>query len=63
MVGILIVSHGRLPEALIASVEFLVGKLRRTRGVSSEREEEYFAEMEFEKKAFIRTYTIIGGFN
>ena len=34
MVGILIVSHGRLPEALIASVEFLVGNLKRTRGVS-----------------------------
>ena len=34
MVGILIVSHGRLSEALIASVEFLIGNLKRTRGVS-----------------------------
>ncbi len=34
MVGILIVSHGRLSEALIASVEFLIGNLQRIRGVS-----------------------------
>ena len=34
MVGILIVSHGSLSEALIASVEFLVGNLKRIRGVS-----------------------------
>jgi PTS system mannose-specific IIA component len=34
MVGILVVSHGRLSEALIASVEFLVGNLKRIRSVS-----------------------------
>src|SRR4030043_380770 len=34
MVGILVVSHGRLADALISSVEFLVGNLHRTRGVS-----------------------------
>jgi PTS system mannose-specific IIA component len=34
MVGILIVSHGRLAEALISSVESLVGKLQKIRGVS-----------------------------
>lgn len=34
MVGILIVSHGRLAEALISSVQFLVGKLQKIRGVS-----------------------------
>ena len=43
MVGILVISHGRLAEALISSVEFLVGNLQRTRGVSiwpKEKEEE-----------------------
>ena len=34
MVGILIVSHGRLAEALISSVQFLVGNLQKIRGVS-----------------------------
>ncbi|HSB05605.1 MAG TPA: PTS sugar transporter subunit IIA [Thermodesulfobacteriota bacterium] len=34
MVGILVVSHGRLAEALISSVEFLVGNLHRIKGVS-----------------------------
>ena len=34
MVGILVVSHGRLAEALISSVEFLVGELKRTKGLS-----------------------------
>jgi PTS system mannose-specific IIA component len=34
MVGILVVSHGRLAEALISSVESLVGRLHRIRGVS-----------------------------
>lgn len=34
MVGILIVSHGRLAEALISSVQFLVGNLQRTKAVS-----------------------------
>lgn len=33
MVGILIVSHGRLAEALIASVQFLVGNLQKIRAV------------------------------
>lgn len=34
MVGILVVSHGRLAEALISSVELLVGELKRTKGLS-----------------------------
>ena len=34
MVGILLVSHGSLSEALIASVEFLVGNVQRIKGVS-----------------------------
>ncbi len=34
MVGILIISHGRLAEALISSVQSLVGDLERIRGVS-----------------------------
>ena len=34
MVGILIVSHGRLSEALIASVQFLVGNFQKIKGVS-----------------------------
>src|SRR3990170_1080500 len=34
MVGILVISHGRLAEALISSVEFLVGNLHRIKGVS-----------------------------
>jgi PTS system mannose-specific IIA component len=34
MVGILVISHGRLAEALISSVEFLVGNLQKIRGVS-----------------------------
>jgi len=34
MAGILIVSHGRLAEALISSVQFLVGNLQKIRGVS-----------------------------
>lgn len=33
MVGILVVSHGGLADALIASVQSLVGNLQRTRGV------------------------------
>jgi len=43
MVGILVVSHGGLADALIASVQSLVGNLQRTRGVSiwpREKEEE-----------------------
>jgi PTS system mannose-specific IIA component len=34
MVGILVVSHGRLAEALISSVQFLVGNLQKIKGVS-----------------------------
>jgi len=34
MVGILIISHGRLAEALISSVEFLVGNFQKIKGVS-----------------------------
>lgn len=34
MVGIFVVSHGRLAEALISSVEFLVGEVKRTKGLS-----------------------------
>lgn len=34
MVGILVVSHGRVAEALISSVQFLVGDLKRVRGIS-----------------------------
>jgi PTS system mannose-specific IIA component len=43
MVGILVVSHGGLADALIASAQSLVGNLQRTRGVSiwpKEKEEE-----------------------
>ena len=34
MIGILVVSHGRLAEALISSVKILVGHLHRIKGVS-----------------------------
>jgi PTS system mannose-specific IIA component len=34
MVAILVVSHGRLAEALISSVQFLVGNLKRVKGIS-----------------------------
>ena len=34
MVGILIVSHGKLAEAMISSVQVLMGGLKRIRGVS-----------------------------
>jgi PTS system mannose-specific IIA component len=34
MVGILVVSHGRLAEALISSVQFLIGNLKRAKGIS-----------------------------
>jgi PTS system mannose-specific IIA component len=34
MVGILVVSHGKLAEALISSVQFLVGNLERVKGIS-----------------------------
>jgi PTS system mannose-specific IIA component len=34
MVGILIVSHGRFAEAMISSVQGLIGSLKKVRGVS-----------------------------
>jgi PTS system mannose-specific IIA component len=34
MVGILVVSHGRLADALISSVEFLVGNLQKVKGIA-----------------------------
>jgi PTS system mannose-specific IIA component len=34
MVGILVVSHGKLAEALISSVQSLVGNLERVKGIS-----------------------------
>lgn len=34
MVGILVISHGRIAEALISSVQFLVGDLKRIKGIS-----------------------------
>lgn len=34
MIGILIISHGRLAEALISSVQSLAGNLQRIKGVS-----------------------------
>ena len=43
MVGVLIVSHGRLAEALISSVQSITGNLKKITGVSiwpREREEE-----------------------
>jgi PTS system mannose-specific IIA component len=33
MVGILIVSHGRLAKSLISSVQFLAGNLKRVKGI------------------------------
>jgi len=43
MVGVLIVSHGGLAEALISEVQFLIGKLQKVKGISiwpKESEEE-----------------------
>jgi PTS system mannose-specific IIA component len=43
MVGILVISHGRLAEALISSVQSITGNLQRIMGVSiwpTERKEE-----------------------
>lgn len=34
MVGILVVSHGKLAKALISSVQMLVGKLKKVKGIS-----------------------------
>lgn len=34
MVGILVISHGRLADALISSVQFLVGNLTKIKGIS-----------------------------
>lgn len=51
MVGILVVSHGGLADALIASVQSLVGNLQRTRGVSIwPKEKEKRLKIGFEKK-------------
>ena len=43
MIGVLIVCHGALADALISEVQFLIGKLQKVRGVSlwpKESEEE-----------------------
>jgi len=43
MIGILVVSYGKLAEALISSVQFLVGNLKRVKGISiwpNDRKEE-----------------------
>lgn len=34
MIGVIVVSHGRLAEALISSVQFLVGDLHSVKGIS-----------------------------
>lgn len=34
MIGILVISHGKLAEALISSVEFLAGSQQRIKGIS-----------------------------
>jgi len=34
MVGVLVVSHGRFAEALISSVQSIVGNLQRIKGIS-----------------------------
>jgi len=34
MIGILVVSHGELAEALVSSVQILVGKLQKTKSIS-----------------------------
>ena len=34
MIGILVISHGRLAEAIISSVQFLVGHLEKVKGIS-----------------------------
>ncbi len=34
MIGILVIAHGGFAHALISSAQFIVGKLRKTRGVS-----------------------------
>jgi PTS system mannose-specific IIA component len=70
MVGILVVSHGRLAEALISSVQFLVGNLQKIKGVSiwprdEEREvqdkiKEKMAELDDGKGVVILT-DILGG--
>jgi PTS system mannose-specific IIA component len=41
MVGVLVVSHGKLAEALISSAQFLVGNLQKTKGVSIWPKEKY----------------------
>ena len=34
MVGILIITHGELAEALISTAELIIGNLKMTRGIS-----------------------------
>lgn len=70
MVGILVVSHGRLADALISSVQFLVGNSQKIKGVSiwptdEEREvqdkiKEKIAELDDGKGVVILT-DILGG--
>jgi mannose PTS system EIIA component len=40
MIGIVVVSHGRLAQELVAAAEHVVGRLRRTRAVSIEADED-----------------------
>jgi mannose PTS system EIIA component len=40
MIGIVVVSHGKLAHELIAAAEHVVGRLRRTRAVSIEAEDD-----------------------
>ncbi len=50
MIGILIVSHGRLADALISSVQSLVGHLPKVRGVSiwpKDREKEIKSKIQY----------------
>lgn len=40
MIGIVVVSHGRLAHELVAAAEHVVGRLRRTRAVSIDADED-----------------------
>lgn len=40
MIGIVVVSHGKLAHELVAAAEHVVGRLRRTRAVSIEADED-----------------------
>jgi mannose/fructose-specific phosphotransferase system component IIA len=67
MVGIPIVSHGGLADALISSVQSLAGSLEKIRGVSiwsKDREEEVLTgedSLLLEALSSIRNLTIING--